>query len=450
MSSMSPAPKNLLVLYPGPVAFRQREFARQRELLRAAGMRTILADDYLADSDEEFFDEGLALPPPEHVAESWQRVERAFATRRVDAVLAQSEGGMLLGSLVGARWNVPCIPASAALLCTSKFLCRRQLEHASVPVPGFTLASSAADARRFARDHGYPLVFKGVASALGRLVTLVRNESEVDAAVQRVQSGLRTSADIQRLEEFARIARFDLDCDPRRQFLVESFARGEPVETDGLMIGTTPRCFGVTGQVLSMPPRFFLEGYRLPDDRPQRELERIQSVSDAALAALGLRDTGFSIEMRHADAGACVIEVNGRLGWDEGFGDLFEAILGAQPLALALEVALGRAPRIAPRTDVHAALAYSTCYEDRVVERVPSDTEIAAASSHDVVLGLAARLGERYYAPPHPDATPHLAFALARDAHSSASAYARARVAVDRLRFELSVPGEVASSAPVG
>ncbi|MFN0241852.1 MAG: acetyl-CoA carboxylase biotin carboxylase subunit family protein [Planctomycetota bacterium] len=444
---MSSAPKNLLVLYPGAVSFRQREFARQRALLREAGLHTILADDYLAESDADVFDERLLLPPPEHVEEAWRRIERAFATRRVDAVLAQSEGALLIGALACARWGVPGVPARAALWCTSKFLCRRELEHAGVPVPQFTLASSAAEARRFACEHGFPVVLKGVASALGRLVTLVRDESELDLAVQRVRHGLQSSADIQRLEEFARIAGFELDCDPRRQFLVESFARGAPVETDGLVVGATPHSFGVTGQVLSTPPRFFLEGYRLPDDRPPRELEEIERVSNAAIETLGLRDTGFSIEMRHTPAATSVIEVNGRLGSDEGFGDLFEAVLGAQPLALALELARGLEPRIAPRTDVHAALAYATCYEDRVVASVPSDVELSAAATDGVTLGLAARVGERYYAPPHPDVTPHLAFGLARDPHSSARAYSRARAAVDRLRFELALPDALARTA---
>jgi hypothetical protein len=50
------------------------------------------------------------------------------------------------------------------------------------------------------------------------------------------------------------------------------------------------------------------------------------------------------------------------------------------------------------------------------------------------------------YAPPHPDVTPHLAYALATDPMSSRAAYERARAAVDRLEFALA---PVESAVPV-
>jgi biotin carboxylase len=428
----------VLAVYPGPISFRQAQVSLHKPILDALGIQLVLADDVIDAGDRDLFADAIQLPPPQHVGEALARIERWLASNAAHAVLAQSESGLFAGALVARKLGVPCISPEAALLTTSKHLCREVLERARVPQPRFALASTAADVRRFAGDVGYPVVLKGVASALARLVELVRDESALDGAVERMRAGLLTSVDIARLVDFGATARVDVGCDPRAQFLVEAFAKGAAVETDGVVAADEIRSFGVTEQALSKPPLFFMEGYLLPADRPAAEIEHVESVSNAALRALGVANTGFSIELR-LDAGrASIIEVNGRLGWDEGFGDLFAAVTGAQPAFQALEIALGRASPFERRAGVHAAVAYACCYENGIVARVPDDEEIARVErEHGVRCGMAVDEGDRTFAPPHPDATPHLAFALATDGRSSRVAYSRARAAVDALRFEI-------------
>jgi hypothetical protein len=284
-------------------------------------------------------------------------------------------------------------------------------------------------------------VLKGTCSALARLVTLVHGPGEVDDAVARMRAGLPHSADIARLCEFASAARLDLGCDPARQFLVETFARGVPVETDGVIGAHAPSSFGVTAQVLSAPPRFYLEGYQLPAELEGAESARIERTSDAALAASELLRTGYSIEMRLDGERVTVIEVNARLGWDEGFGELFEAVTGAHPQDQVLQLALGAEPRVALGPRVHAALAYTACYDDALIASLPTCAELDLLSVDGVRVGLAVKLGERIHAPPHPEAFPHLAWALATDPASTSAAYRRARETVQRVRVELAPVG---------
>ncbi len=427
----------VLALYPGSVTFRVGQMKKHRPVLRELGVRVALGDDYVTDEDREVFDEVLELPACDRVEEGWRILERWLDSHPVDAVLAQSEPSILLGSLAARKLGLPGIRPGAALLTVSKLLCRRALDRAGVPQPRFALARSAADARAFARETGWPIVIKGTASALSRLVTLVPSETEVDAVVARTLADLPRATDIARLTSFARTAGIDLGYVPSREFLVESFARGAPVETDGIVVGSEPRSFGVTEQVLSQPLLFYLEGYLLPADRSRSEIDEIERVSDAALAALGVTDTGYSIEMRIHDGRASVIEVNGRLGWDEGFGDLFEVVTGSQPAFLCLQLALGARPGFERRTDVRCALAYQSTYGDGIIRRLPSRVEMAAIERGGVQVGTAVHEGERAHAPPHPDATPHLGWALATHPTSSRAAYERAREAVDRLRFEI-------------
>lgn len=289
-----------------------------------------------------------------------------------------------------------------------------------------------------AGQHGFPVVLKASASALARLVTLVRGDAEVDDAVARIRAGLALSPDVRRLVEFGRVAGLDLGHDPLDAFLVESFARGLPLETDGVVSRDVIGTFGVTEQILTSPPLFFFEGYLTPADLPDADLALVEATSDAALRALGVRDTGFSIELRLDGARASILEVNGRLGWDEGFGDLFACITGAQPVLLTLQIALGQPVTVERRRDVRAAVAYSACYADRVVTNIPSAEQIAEVEREfGVMAGTCVWPGDRMVAPPDPEATPHLAWALARDPSSSRLAYEAARRALDHLPVEL-------------
>ncbi|MCY2960084.1 MAG: ATP-grasp domain-containing protein [Planctomycetota bacterium] len=429
---------DVLCIYPGPAAFRQKQVAAHRPLLESLGVRLLLADDYDDPGDRACFADVIALPPPEELAAGKRALDRALSGRAIHGVLAQSESGLCLGALVAAERGLPCIPLQAALLTTSKFGTRTALESARVPQPRFALARTAADVRRFASTHDFPVVLKASASALARLVTLVRSEAEIDEAVARIRAGLALSPDVRRLCEFGRVAGLDLGHDPLDQFLVESYARGLPVETDGVVSRDRIGTFGVTEQILTPPPLFFFEGYLTPADLPERDIAAIEATSDAALRALGVRDTGFSIEMRWDAARASILEVNGRLGWDEGFGDLFAAITGMQPVLQTLQIALGQTVVVERRPDVRAAVAYSACYADRIVLSTPSAETIAEVEREfDVQAGTCVWPGDRTVAPPDPDATPHLAWALARDPESSRSAYDAARRALTRLPVEL-------------
>jgi len=425
---------DVLCLYPGPATFRQKQVTAHRPLLESLGVRLLLADDFDDPGDRACFADVFLLPAPSELEAGKRALDRALRGRTIHGVLAQSESGLCLGSLIAAERGLPCISPAATLGVTSKYVTRTRLAAARVGQPAFELVRTSADVRRFAASHGYPVVLKAVASALARLVTLVRDDTEVEAAVMRVRAGLAESPDVLRLVGFARVSGLDLGHDPFDSFLVESFARGAALETDGVVAKDVIGTFGVTEQIMTRAPLFFFEGYLLPADLPEADLLRVEAASDAALRALDVRDTGFSIEMRFDGARTSILEVNGRLGWDGGFGDLFACVTGIQPVLQTLQIALGQPVVVERRAHVHAAVAYSACYEDRVVTSIPDPEAIARVERElDVQAGTCVWPGDRMVAPPNPDATPHLAWALARHATSSRAAFELARRALESL-----------------
>jgi hypothetical protein len=434
----------LLVLYPYLEGFPARriagvcaEHAGLTGAARRGPLRLLLADESPQQLEHEGFDELLELPAPERVAESLELL-RGYCDRCVPAgVFLQSEVALPVGALLARELGLPAPSVEAVHACTNKYLCRCLLARAGVPVPAFRLAESAAGARRFAREHGYPLVLKAVASSMSRLVTLVAHEGQLEEAVAVLRRRLPESGDLQRLDGLVRAAGLDPGCDPLRQFLVESYAAGVSVETDGLVVAGVPYTFGVTEQIPSRNPPFFFEGYLLPAESPQVDREEARRVSDAALRAVGLSDSGFAVEMRAREGRVQVIEVNGRLGLDDGFEEMFQLHTGCHPMQAAALLALGQRRPPVLRHSGCLALAYRNCYREARVLRLPTPEELARVSTDGLLVGLAAVEGKRFHAPPHPEAYPHVAWALGRHGSSSRAAYAAARAVLARLPIEL-------------
>jgi len=423
----------LLVLYPAYGTVSCARLARYAEELN--GLRLVLADEEPTATEEEMFDEVVELPPPQRLAEAYQILRRWCDKRHPDGIFLQSERGLLLGSLLAQEFDLRGPGVEAAHLCSNKYLQRVVLSRAGISNPLFALAENAADVRRLASDFGFPLVLKCVISTMSRLVTLVCRKEDVDSAVARIRAGIAHSLDAARLVSFAQTGKVALDCDPKRQFLVESFLQGDFVETDGLVVGDKPFNFGVTEQIQSVNPPFFIEGYLFPaecmDNKP------IETVSDAVMKTIGLRNSGFSTEFRVCDSDICLVEVNGRLGWDEGFGDMVRVRTRQERIFQTVQIALGVEPELIRDVTRFAALAYRSCYYDGVVEDLPTREELAQLEQDELRLGLATHIGARFYAPPNPETYPHVAWALATHPTSSHAAYEIARQVVDGLEIAI-------------
>jgi hypothetical protein len=242
----------------------------------------------------------------------------------------------------------------------------------------------------------------------------VDSPDRLDAAVARLLRALPTATDVRRLVAFAQVAGLALPHDPTRAFLVESFVEGPPRECDGLVFGDRVRTLGVLEQVVRDGDGFYMEGYLLPADDPGRGEE----IAAAAVRAHGLTDTGFAVEMR----GEVVIEVNGRLGEDDGFPDLFEAATGWPPFLRFLAGEDGATTHRA-----RCALAYLNRYEPGVVTRVREAPGVT----------VLRRPGDRIPAPGDPLFSPHLAFALAEDPRSSRAAWREARRRLEAAAVEV-------------
>lgn len=423
----------LLMLYPAYGTVSTHEVCRHAETI--PDLKLVLADNDPTTSDLDIFDEVWELPPPEHLGEAYDLLRRWCEKSRPDGIFMQSERGLLLGSMLTRDFGLKGLSVEAAHFCSNKYLQRVALSHAGIGNPLFSLAERVADVRRLAQNYGFPIVLKCVISTMSRLVTLVCNKESIDAAVERMSVALTKSLDVARLISFADTAKVDLGCDPRRQFLVESFLEGFMVETDGLVIGDNPFTFGVSEQIQSVNPPFFIEAYLFPAECTDNE--PVELVSNAVIKAMGLRDSAFSIEMRVRDGVIRIVEVNGRLGWDDGFGDMFQVRTHQERIYQAQQLALGIRPDLVRDTSRFASLAYRPCYYDGIVEDLPNREELSRLERDGLKFGLSTNKGARFVAPPDPEVYPHVAWVLATHNSSSRAAYEIARQALDKLKISI-------------
>ncbi len=427
--------RTLLLLYPGEVRERIRRFTAARSWLRDRGFFTILADDWIDPRDAEVFDETLRLPPAHQVEAVVDTVLQAFVRRRLSSILIQSEAALAAGAVLCSRLSLPGPSPDAAHGCLNKLRTRQRLLEAAVPQPVFQRVSRVEEIRRFARAHGLPVILKPVASTMARGVTKVTRMEDLEKAIRDVQSTLDGSRDVERLKSFARSCGLDPGCDPEREFLVESFAEGDALECDGLVCAGKARLFEVIEQRITSADRFFIEGYLLPADRSEPAKRNFEAVAIRALDALCFDQGGFSIEMRAVRDLVQVIEVNGRLGEDNGLFSLIERICGIDPLKKAIELASGDSIQWNLLRGVFGALAYANHFADSTVAGVPASAECRALEQRGVEIDVCVRPGDRMHAPPHPETFPHLAYACALDSQSSRAAFQRAREAVIKLSF---------------
>ncbi len=422
-----------LILYPVQWTFCAKTRAFFTEQQKERGLRLVLADCCPAAFDNDIFDDVIELPPSENVKETYALLRQWSNKNNVEAIYMQSEAGLPVGSILARELGLAAPSVEAVHLCINKYLSRKRLSQYGLPTPPFTIGENTDDVYTAASEFGYPLVLKGIASAHSRLVTPVYSRKDVESAVQYVKAGLTKSQEIARLSDFARAANLELDCSLTSQFLIESLVEGDALEIDGLIAEGEPLTFGITEQIPSESPPFFIEGYLCPADNPAAESGELRRLSDLSLTALGLHNSGFSVEMRVNTNHTYIIEVNGRLGSDDGFGEMFETRMGRLPALEAIKLALGILPESADYEETCVAIAYRCYYEDGIVEELPSEITPGNLEYEGMTWGTMCKVGTRLYKLPHPDAYPHLAWVKATHPKSSRAAYLSARAVVDKL-----------------
>ncbi|MER9313190.1 acetyl-CoA carboxylase biotin carboxylase subunit family protein [Mesorhizobium australicum] len=177
--------------------------------------------------------------------------------------------------------------------CIDKFIQRQFLAQAGVPVPAYRLAQNAAEIESSAAELGWPVIVK---------------PSEGSGS-----TGVRLCRDADELAEHTTylLGRKD-PSHSSPKILVEEFARGPFY--DVVTMGNSVVAIGAAD--FNGPPYFVPCQSTFPAQLTEEEHKRVVDVSLRSLRALDLGWGPANLELRWAERGPVVIEVNARLpGW---------------------------------------------------------------------------------------------------------------------------------------
>ena len=208
-------------------------------------------------------------------AEQLEWAVQSIATRHgaVSRCFAAYEQAQLPLAIVRERLGIPGLPSAAAHNFRDKARMKDVLRDAGVPVARHMLVRSAADARRFVGEVGFPIVVKPPAGAGAKATERVRTIDELESVLQRHAPS------------------------PDDPMLAEEFLRGTEHSLETVSINGRPVWHSITRyaptplEVLENP--WIQWTVLLPREIDDPTFDDIKVVGDRALSALGMT-TGVS------------------------------------------------------------------------------------------------------------------------------------------------------------
>ncbi|MCY0942947.1 ATP-grasp domain-containing protein [Streptomyces antarcticus] len=254
--------------------------------------------------------------------------EAARAVYGVDAVVSLTEPGLnpaarlsdLFGLSDGHRYEV-------SRRMRDKWLMRRHLAEAGLPVPHAGLVSDRACLDAFGERAGYPFILKPVSTTAGFGLIRAEGPADLDRVWARVQelNGGRTDRGS---------TMFTVD-----GFLMESYIDGPEFSVEALSFAGRHVVVAVTEKLVD-EAHFAELGHAVPARLADADRERLTGAVEAFLTAMGVTDGPSHTEIRLSGRGPVVIESHNRLGGDH-IVELVEAAYGIDMIAYGAAWPLG-------------------------------------------------------------------------------------------------------------
>lgn len=196
-------------------------------------------------------------------------------------------------AVVRERLGIPGLPSAAAHNFRDKARMKDVLRQAGIPVAQHQLIASAADARRFVAEVGFPIVVKPPAGAGAKATERVRDVAELERMLQRYSP---TAADPMLGEEFLRGTEHSLET---------VTINGTPVWHSLTRYAPTPL------EVLENP--WIQWTVLLPREVDDPQYDDIRALGDRALSALGMTTGVSHCEwFRRPDGSVAISEIAAR------------------------------------------------------------------------------------------------------------------------------------------
>ena len=297
---------------------------------------------------------------------------RRGARREWRGVVSNHEQfGALAAALVAERLRLPGNAPEAVLACQHKLHARQVLERVA---PESNLPFELLDAEyggELPDGIAYPIYVKPVKAAFSVLAREVGSRDELRAHTRF--SAWERWVIRHLVEPFDRVCRERLPGAPsaHRMLLEQPVpARTPQHNLDGWVRDGEVRMLGVVDATMYPGTQAFMR-WQFPSRLDEAAQGRALDVARRFLAAVGFRHGFFNMEFFHDPVSGriTVIEFNPRMAAQ--FSDLYLRVLGVDPHAMAVSLALGEDPATLPRAEPSAGAAASFVYRSFPGEDYP-------------------------------------------------------------------------------
>lgn len=328
-------------------------------------------------------------------------------------VLCWDETRILPAARLAQSRGVPGPTPQAILTCRDKLLTRQAACAAGPARVRATAVGTLAEAQRAAAEIGYPVVIKPRALVGSYGASLVRSPGELHEAFVRAS----TTEMVEVRERFERPA------------LIEEFLDGPEISVDALCFGGETTPLFIARKELGYPPYFEEVGHVVDAADPLLSDPELLEALHRVHEAVGLTAAWTHTEWKLTGRGPRLVEVNARSGGDL-IGYLGRLATGIDAGRAAVDLAMGRAPRMKPTRARAAAIRFLYPPHDCVVTELSVDRG-RLPGGIDMITALAGP-GDVLQLPPiaHVKCRYGLIVAVADDSDECAAALDKATAAV--------------------
>lgn len=365
------------------------------ELTVVSDRKQLLADDMAS---------GFLQVDCERPEAAAREIVRFASDHPLDAIVAPDDQGVLIAALASEALDLEYNPPHAVAATRDKIRMRRALRGA-VPQPQYQVSDVTGDPGAVAAHVGFPVVMKPVALSASRGVIRADTPEEAVAAADRIRLIL------------TRAGR-----NPNEPLLVERFVPGREVAIEGLLSSGKLDVLAVLDKPDQLDGPYFEETIYITPSRLHPEMQdAVVSVTEAAIAALGLVHGPVHAEVRLDGSTAVLIElaarpIGGLCGRALQFG-----LLGTSLETIILESALSLS-RARPRRAQTSSGVMMLPIESTGTLRAVSGLEAAAEVPGITGVEITAPIGQRIEALPEGDRYLGFLFAETDDPASTENA----------------------------
>jgi hypothetical protein len=279
-------------------------------------------------------------------------------------------------------FGLPSPSFEAILKCEHKYWSRLE-QQKIVPeyIPEFCAIDPFADnpGRQITVD--YPFWIKPVKSASSYLGFKVRNDNELQHAIQAIRKNIfRFAKPFNYLLQFAKLPDDVAAVDGFHCIVEGIISRGRQCTLEGYVHQGEVCIYGAVDSIREGKHRSSFSRYQYPSSIPQRIQEKMTGITERFFTAIGFDHGPFNIEFywesRHDSI--WLLEINTRIS--KSHCPLFRHVDGAPHHQVMLDLALGKRPQFPHRLGRYryAAKFMWRIYEDARVKRVPTEEELSA------------------------------------------------------------------------